>query len=352
MAKTSENQPEEAGSFSARKSKKVMRGLFFNMRGNLDFEKSLIEAEQKVTELKKIVNESGLNLSKGISALERDMVKLKQDTFENLTAWNKLGLATHEERPQAIDYITEMFDDPIELRSDRIFGDDRALRCGLAWFEGQPIVYLGQQKGKDLRERLETNDGYMHPEGYRKARRMMKLAERFNRPLISLVDTPAAHPGAEAEARGQAFAIADNLAEMAMLNTPIIAIILSEGGSGGALGVALADRVLMLEYAIYCVCPPETCSTILWKDNGEHAPEASKSMGLTASDLLKFGIIDEIIEEPLGGAHCRPDETIKRVRRVLSRHLNELMVLDRKQLLETRYQKYRGIGVYGEDKGD
>ena len=319
------------------------------MRGNLDFEKPLIEVEQKITELKKFVNESGLNLSKGIEALEKDLIELKRNKFDNLTAWNKLGLATHDGRPQAMDYINGMFDNPIELRSDRIFGDDRALKCGLAWFEGQPIIYLGQQKGKDLYERIETNFGYMHPEGYRKARRMMKLAEKFDLPLISLVDTPAAEPGAGAEKRGQAIAIAENLAEMARLRTPIIAVVLSEGGSGGALGIALADKVLMLEYAIYCVCPPETCSAILWKDYGEHAPEAAEYMGLTAPHLREFGIIDEIIEEPLGGAHRKPDKTIEQVRKVLSRHLNELMALDKNELLERRYQKYRQIGVCGED---
>lgn len=319
------------------------------MRGNLDFEKPLMEAEKKISGLKEFVNKSGLNLSTGIEVLEKDLIELKRDAFDNLAAWNKLGLATHEERPQAMDYINGMFDDPIELHSDRIFGDDRALRSGLAWLEGQPVVYLGQQKGKDFNERLETNYGYMHPEGYRRARRIMKLADKFDRPLISLVDTPAAHPGPEAEERGQAIAIAENLAEMARLNTPIIAIILSEGGSGGALGVALADRVLMLEYAIYCVCPPETCSTILWKDHGEHAPEASESMGLTAPDLLEFGIIDEIIDEPLGGAHRKPNEAIERVREVLSRHLNELMAFDKEELVERRYERYRKIGVFGED---
>lgn len=319
------------------------------MRGNLDFEKPLIEAEQKITEFKKFVDESGLELSKGLEILEKDLAELKRSTFVNLTEWNKLGLATHEDRPQAMDYVDGIFDDQIELHSDRIFGDDGALKCGLAWFEGQPIVYLAQQKGKDLNERLETNSGYMHPEGYRKARRMMKLAEKFDRPLISLVDTPAAHPGAEAEERGQAIAIAENLAKMARLTTPIIAVVLSEGGSGGALGIAVADQVLMLEYAIYCVCPPETCSGILWKDQGEHAPEASEYMGFTALHLKKFGIIDEIIEEPLGGAHRNPDEAIGHVRKALSRHLNELIDLDKKELLDRRYQKYREIGVYGEN---
>jgi len=319
------------------------------MRGDLEFEKTLIEAEQRITELKDFVNGSGLNLFKGIEILQKDLVKIKKDTFTNLTEWNKMGLATHEERPQAVDYINGLFDSPMELRGDRIFGDDRALRSGLAWFEEKPVVYLGQQKGKELYERLETNGGYMHPEGYRKARRIMKLAEKFDRPLISLIDTPAAHPGAEAEKRGQAVAIAENLAEMATLNTPIIAILLSEGGSGGALGIALADRVLMLEYAIYCVCPPEACSSILWKDNGEHAPEASKYMALTAPNLLEFGIIDEIIEEPLGGAHRNHEETIKRTREALRRHLNELMALDRKDLLQRRYEKYRNIGLYGVD---
>ena len=315
---------------------------------NLDFEKPIIELETIIDNLKSFADGSEFDLSKSTTSLEKDLESIKKRVFQNLTPWNMVGLARHEERPQAADYIDALIDDRIELHGDKLFGDDPALIGGLGWFDGKPVVYLGQQKGKNAKERISRNFGMMHPEGYRKARRLMKLAEKFDRPVMSFVDTSGAHPGKEAEQRGQALAIAENLAAMAQLRVPLVAVVVGEGGSGGALGIALGDRVLMLEYAMYCVCPPEACSGILWRDHGEHAPEAAESLKLTANDLLNFGIIDEVIKEPLGGAHRNPKLTFLRVRRALKRHLNELTQINKNELLEKRYQKYRRIGVYGE----
>jgi acetyl-CoA carboxylase carboxyl transferase subunit alpha len=316
---------------------------------SLDFEKPIIELEKIINNLKTFSDSSEFDLSRSITSLEKDVESIKKRVFQNLTPWNIVGLARHEERPQAADYIDALIEDKIELHGDKLLGDDPALIGGLGWFDGKPIVYLGQQKGKSVKERISRNFGMMHPEGYRKARRLMKLSEKFDRPVISFVDTPAADPGEKAEKRGQAMAIAENLASMAQLRVPLVALITGQGGSGGALGIAVGDRVLILEYAIYCVCPPEACSGILWRDQ-EHYPEAAEKLKLTANDLLELGIIDEIIKEPLGGAHCNPKLTFLRVRRALKRHLNELMQIDKNELLEKRYQRYRRIGVYGEEK--
>ena len=316
---------------------------------NLDFEKPIIELETIIEHLKTFADTSKFDLSRSITSLEKDVESIKKRMFQNLTPWNMVGLARHPERPQAVDYIDALIEDKMDLHGDKLFGDDLALIGGLGWFDGKPVVYLAQQKGKSAKERISRNFGMMHPEGYRKARRLMKLAEKFDRPVISFVDTQGAHPGQLAEQRGQAMAIAENLASMAQLCVPLVAIIIGEGGSGGALGIAVGDRVLMLEYAMYCVCAPEACSGILWRDHGEHSPEAAERLKLTANDLLDFGIIDEIIKEPLGGAHCNPKLTFLRVRRALKRHLNELMPIDKNELLEKRYQRYRRIGVYGEE---
>ncbi|HIE27640.1 TPA: acetyl-CoA carboxylase carboxyltransferase subunit alpha [Candidatus Poribacteria bacterium] len=314
----------------------------------LDFEKSIIELETIIDNLKTFADSSEFDLARSITSLEKDLESIKKRVFQNLTRWNIVSLARHEERPQAVDYINALLEDNMELHGDGLLGDDPALSGGIGWFDGQPVVYLGQQKGKSAKERISRNFGMMHPEGYRKGRRLMKLAEKFDRPIISFVDTSGAHPGKEAEQHGQAMAIAENLALMAQLRVPLVAIIIGEGGSGGALGIALADRVLMLQYAMYCVCPPEACSGILWRDHGEHAPEAAEGLKLIADDLLAFGIIDEVIKEPLGGAHCNPKLMFLRVRRALKRHLSELMRMDKNELLEKRYQRYRRIGVYGE----
>jgi acetyl-CoA carboxylase carboxyl transferase subunit alpha len=318
---------------------------------NLDFEKPLIELSQHIAQLKAFAEANPeLDIAKGIKALEEDAKHLTKQVFQKLTRWDKVWLARHEGRPQAPIYINAILDGPIELRGDKLYGDDRALIGGFAWFDGQPIVYIAQQKGRDLKERLVVNFGYTRPEGYRKARRLMKLAEKFDRPVICFVDTPGAHVDQGSEERGQAMAIAESIAEMSRLRVPIVVVLIGEGGSGGALAIAVGDRVLMMEYAIYCVAPPEACSSIVWKDDGKRASEATEGYKPTADDLLKFGIIDEIIREPLGGAHRNVELAAKQIKSAIKRHLKELMQIDRDALIQQRYERYRKIGVYGEDK--
>ena len=319
------------------------------MRRNLEFEKPLRELMQHIEQLKAFALENPqLDLSEGITALEQNAGKLTQQAFQKLTRWDKVLLARHEERPQAPVYIQTILEDAIEFHGDNLYGDDRALIGGFAWLGGQPVVYLAQQKGMTLKERQEVNFGYTRPEGYRKARRLMKLAEKFNRPVLCFVDTRGAHFDMESEERGQAVAIAENLAEMARLPVPIIVVILGEGGSGGALAIAVGDRVLMMQYAIYCVAAPEVCSSIIWKDSGEHAPEATEAYKPTAEDLLRFGVIDEVIKEPLGGAHRDPKAAAQYVKKAIQRHLKDVLELDPAVLVEQRYARYRKMGVYGE----
>ncbi len=316
----------------------------------LDFEKPLIELERHLSQLDVFIEEHPeLDLTEGIAALKQNADTLTKQTFQKLSRWDKVRLARHAQRPQASLYIDALLDDPIELRSDKLYGDDRALIGGFAWFDEQPIVYLAQQKGTNLQERQEMNFGYTHPEGYRKARRLMQLANKFNRPLICFVDTPGAHFDLRSEEYGQAAAIADNLAEMIQMRVPILVVIIGEGGSGGALAIAVGNRVLMMEYAVYCVAPPEACSGIVWKDKGEHAPEATEGYKPTAPDLLKLDIIDQIIKEPLGGAHRDPEAAVRNVKRAIKKHLTELLQMSDKQLVQQRYERYRNLGLYGED---
>ncbi|MYF98018.1 acetyl-CoA carboxylase carboxyltransferase subunit alpha [Candidatus Poribacteria bacterium] len=316
----------------------------------LDFERPLIELERHLIQLDVFMEEHpDLDLTEGIAALKQNADTLTKQTFQKLSRWDKVRLARHPQRPQAPLYINSLLDDPVELRSDKLYGDDRALIGGLAWFEEQPVVYLAQQKGTNLVERQEMNFGYTHPEGYRKARRLMQLANKFNRPLICFVDTPGAHFDLRSEEYGQASAIADNLAEMMQMRVPILVIIIGEGGSGGALAIAVGNRVLMMEYAVYCVAPPEACSGIVWKDKGEHAPEATEGYKPTAPDLLKIGIIDQMIKEPLGGAHRDPEAAVRNVKRAIKKHLNELIDMTEEQLIQQRYERYRNLGLYGED---
>ena len=316
----------------------------------LDFERPLIELERHLIQLDVFMEEHpDLDLTEGIAALKQNVDSLTKQTFQKLSRWDKVRLARHPQRPQAPLYIASLLDDPVELRSDKLYGDDRALIGGLAWFGEQPIVYLAQQKGTNLVERQEMNFGYTHPEGYRKARRLMRLANKFNRPLICFVDTPGAHFDLRSEEYGQASAIADNLAEMMQMRVPILVVIIGEGGSGGALAIAVGNRVLMMEYAVYCVAPPEACSGIVWKDKGEHAPEATEGYKPTAPDLLRIGIIDQIIKEPLGGAHRDPEAATRNVKRAIRKHLNELIDMTEEQLIQQRYERYRNLGLYGED---
>ena len=315
----------------------------------LDFEKPLIELEHYLTELNTFAqNYPELNITPGIDALKQNADTLTKQTFQKLSRWDKVRLARHPQRPQSSFYIERLLDEPVELHSDKLYGDDRALVGGLAWFAGHPIVYLAQQKGTNLEERQEMNFGYTHPEGYRKAKRLMQLADKFNRPLICFVDTPGAHFDLRSEEYGQATAIAENLAQMMRMHVPILVVIIGEGGSGGALAIAVGNRVLMMEYAIYCVAPPEACSGIVWKDKGEHAPEATEGYKPTAPDLLKVGIIDQIIREPLGGAHRDAEAAARNVKRTMRKHLAELMQMTPQQLKQQRHERYRHLGCYGE----
>ena len=319
------------------------------MRSLLDFEQPLLELNQYAAQLKAFAEvHAELDLTKAITALDENTKELTRQAFQKVTRWDKVWLSRHAERPQAPVYIDAILEDPIELHGDKLYGDDRALIGGFAWFDGQPIVYLAQQKGTNIKERQEMNFGYTRPEGYRKARRLMLLAEKFSRPLVCFVDTRGAHYDAESEERGQSIAIAENLAQMSTLRAPIIVVVIGEGGSGGALAIATGDRVLMMEYAIYCVAAPEVCSSIVWKDEGERAPEATEGYKPTAEDLLKFGVIDDVIREPLGGAHRDVPLAARRVKTAIRKHLKELIEIDAAFLVEQRCERYRKIGVYGE----
>ncbi|MEC8840763.1 MAG: acetyl-CoA carboxylase carboxyltransferase subunit alpha [Candidatus Poribacteria bacterium] len=321
------------------------------MQSKLTFEKPLIELEEHLNQLKSFAQKHpDLDISEGLKALERNTRALNRKSVQTLSRWDKVWFARHELRPQSFSYIESIFENPIELYGDKLYSDDRALVGGLAWFEKQPVVYLAQQKGRNLSERQEMNFGYTHPEGYRKALRLMEFAEKFNRPVICFVDTPGAHFDGGSEERGQSIAIAENLAKMSQLQVPILVILIGEGGSGGALAIGIGDRVLMMENSIYCVAPPEACSGIVWKDDGEHAPEAAEALRPLAADLIEFGIIDEIIPEPVGGAHRNPTQAIKNVKKTMTRHFHQLLEVNLANLLENRYNRYRNIGVFDNEQ--
>lgn len=315
------------------------------MANNLDFEKPIIELEEKINGLKELSSSKGVDLANEIKNLEKKMEQVKRDIFKNLTAWQRVQLARHPLRPYTLDYINLIMTDFVELRGDRTFADDPAILGGLAKLDGIPVMVIGHQKGRDTRENIIRNFGMAHPEGYRKARRLMEMAEKFKKPVISFLDTPAAYPGIGAEERGQALSIAQNLREMSMLKVPVIVVVIGEGGSGGALGIGIGDRVYMLEYATYSVCPPEACAAILWKDRSK-AAEAAKALALTSSDLLKLGIIDKIIPEPLGGAHRQVREMAEKIKEYILKGLNELRIVDTGALLKLRYEKFRRLGIF------
>lgn len=320
-----------------------MRSLIM---AGLDFEKPIVELEKKIQELKNFVSDKNIDLSSEVRRLEDKLEHLKKDTYNNLTAWQRVQLARHPNRPYTLDYIQMLLSDFIELHGDRAFADDKAIVCGLAKLDNQKLVIIGHQKGRDTKENLKRNFGCAHPEGYRKSLRVMQLAEIFNLPIVIFIDTPGAYPGIGAEERGQSQAIALNLREMPRISVPIIAIVIGEGGSGGALGVGVADRVLVLENAYYSVISPEGCAAILWKD-GAKAPEAAQVLKLTAEDLLKMGIIDEVVPEPLGGAHRDPQTTAKELKEAINKNLKVLGALSKEELLKSRYKKFRGMGVVG-----
>jgi acetyl-CoA carboxylase carboxyl transferase subunit alpha len=321
----------------------------------LDFEKPVAELENKIEELKRLADGKDMNITSEIKKLEKKARDLRADIFSKITPWQKTLIARHPERPYTLDYIRLLMEDFVELHGDRGFADDPSIVAGLAKFNNISVAVIGHQKGRGTKERIERNFGQPHPEGYRKTLRVMKLAEKFNMPIITLIDTPGAYPGIGAEERGQAEAIAMNLQEMFALSTPVISVVIGEGGSGGALALAVGDRVIMLEHSIYSVISPEGCAAILWKKNGETVGQveynkASDALKLTSKDLKNMGVIDEIITEPLGGAHRNEEETALSIGGALRRHLSELQEKPLDSLLEERYEKFRLIGkLIGEE---
>jgi len=315
----------------------------------LDFEKPIAELEKKLDDLKRHSRAQDINFDPEVRRMQAKIEEVKREVYSRLNAWQRVMIARHPQRPFMLDYISLAFSDFIELHGDRLFSDDRAMPCGFARIEGIRCMVIGHQKGRDLKENLKRNFGSAHPEGYRKALRLMKLAEKFNLPIVSLVDTPGAYPGVEAEERHISEAIAVNLREMMMLKVPIVAVIIGEGGSGGALGIAVADRLLMLENSYYSVISPEGCAAILWK-NRAHSQEAAEAMKLTAQDLQKLNLIDDVIPEPLGGAHRNHEETAAALKSFIIKHLRELLKKPEDQLLSERYSKFRRIGAFGASK--
>ncbi|HKB76604.1 MAG TPA: acetyl-CoA carboxylase carboxyltransferase subunit alpha, partial [Myxococcales bacterium] len=307
------------------------------MPDELEFEKPLLELENRIAELR--ASEEPLEARDEIAKLEERLARQQQRIYSGLTAWQRTQIARHPKRPHTLDLVNLLLEDWVELHGDRVFGDDKAIVGGLATFDGEPVVVIGHQKGRDTRENIARNFGMPHPEGYRKALRLMQLAGKFGKPIITLIDTPGAFPGLAAEERGQAEAIARNLREMAALRTPVVAVVTGEGGSGGALAIGVANRVLMLEHAIYSVISPEGCAAILWGD-GAKAPEAAQLMRITAPDLQKAGVIDAVIPEPLGGAHRSWEDTAANLRTALREHLGQLRSLSGDALVQDRYEKF------------
>jgi acetyl-CoA carboxylase carboxyl transferase subunit alpha len=315
------------------------------MRTLLDFEKPIVALETKLAEMKKLAIDNNVDVSLAVSQLETNIEELKKETFTNLTRWQRVQLSRHPERPYTLDYIEQMCDEFIEIHGDRTVGDDKAMVGGFGKIGDQTVMFIGQQKGRNTKQRQFRNFGMPNPEGYRKALRLMKMAEKFGKPIVTLIDTPGAFPGLEAEERGQGEAIARNIRDMFMLKVPVICIIIGEGASGGALGIAIGDRVLMLENSWYSVISPENCSTILWRtwDFKEQAAEALK---LTATDMKGNGLVDGIIPEPLGGAHLNPSLAIETVKNTIIATIQELQKLTPAQRINQRVEKFSGMGVY------
>ena len=313
-----------------------------------ELENSILEIEHRVEDLEKASIKDSLDRSAEIKYLREKQERLQMKLCSKLTPYDIVKIARHPLRPLTADYMNMMIDDFVELHGDKRFGDDKAIICGLGRIGQERLLVIGQQKGKSTKERIACNFGMPNPEGYRKALQKMKLAEKFHLPIVTLIDTPGANPDIGAEERGQAYAIAENIYEMCRLKTPIINIVIGEGGSGGALGIGIGDKFAILEYAYYSVISPEGCAAILWK-NSENAPEASESLQLTAKDLLRFGIADEIIPEPLGVAHKSPKAMANTLKSYILKYLEEIKSTPIDMLLEKRYNKYRNIGKYLED---
>lgn len=315
------------------------------MVGELEFEKPLIELRQKISELKEFTKTADVDLSAEIEKLEARLEKLENETYANLTPWDRVQIARHPNRPTTLDYIERLFTNFLECHGDRLFGDDEAIVGGIAKYHGLPVTVIGHQRGKDTKENIRRNFGMPHPEGYRKALRLMKQAEKFGRPIICFIDTKGAYPGKAAEERGQSEAIARNLFEMAGLAVPIVCIVIGEGGSGGALALGVGNHIHMLENSTYSVISPEGAAAILWKD-ASLAKRAAETMKITAPDLKALGVIDEIIPEVRGGAHRNVDGQAKAIDEVLKRSLTELLQMDGSALIEQRYQKFKQIGQF------
>jgi acetyl-CoA carboxylase carboxyl transferase subunit alpha len=313
----------------------------------LEFEKPLRELSKQLDALSQQSLETGVDLAGEIGAIEQKIEATRLEIYSALTPWQRVQIARHPKRPYALDYVAQLCENFQELHGDRQFNDDRALVGGTAFFDGQAVMIIAQQKGRDTKEKIARNFGMPQPEGYRKALRLMKMAEKFGLPLLCFIDTPGAYPGIESEARHVSEAIAVNLREMAMLRTPSIAVIVGEGGSGGALGIGVTDRVLIFENSYYSVISPEGCAAILWKD-GTAAPKAAEALKLNAATLETLGVVDEVVAEPMGGAHNDPGQAATALKATLLKHLHALGKLDPVKLLDTRYERYRRLGVYEE----
>jgi len=313
----------------------------------LEFEKPLRELAMQLDALQQQSLESNLDLQKEITAIEQKIEKTRSEIYTHLTPWQRVQIARHPKRPYALDYVGMLCEDFIELHGDRQFRDDRALVGGTAFFNGQAVMVIAQQKGRDTKEKIARNFGMPQPEGYRKALRLMKMAEKFNLPVLSFIDTPGAYPGIGSEERHVSEAIAVNLREMAMLKVPTIAVVVGEGGSGGALGIGVTDRVVIFENSYYSVISPEGCAAILWKD-GTAAPQAAQALKLNASTLIDLGVVEDVIPEPLGGAHYDPQKAGQALGRCLQKHLKAISKLPVKKLLDARYARYRKLGVFEE----
>lgn len=313
----------------------------------LEFERPIIELERRIDDMRSYASVERLDLGDEIAKLEKKIESLREEVYRNLTRWQRVQLARHPDRPYTLDYIEMMFSDWIELHGDRAFADEKAMISGFATFDGRSVAVIGHQKGRDTKQRIYRNFGQSRPEGYRKALRIMQLAARSGRSVVTFIDTQGAYPGIGAEERGQAEAIAVNLREMAVLPVPIVSLVIGEGGSGGALGIGVADRIYTQENTYYSVITPEGCASILWR-SAEHAPKAANAMKITASDLDELGIVDGIVPEPGGGAHRAPKDAAEQLSQVLKSALDELEELDPETLVEKRLQKYSSIGIFSE----
>ncbi|MFD1957607.1 acetyl-CoA carboxylase carboxyltransferase subunit alpha [Paenibacillus thailandensis] len=315
------------------------------MAGELPFEKPLVELKEKIKTLRKLAEDNGMDFSEEIARLEERCKQLEQEMYSELTAAQKMHMARHHQRPTSLDFINAIFTDFMEMHGDRLFADDLAIVGGLAKLNGMPVTVIGHQRGKDMKDNIARFFGSPHPEGFRKALRLMQQANKFNRPIITFIDTKGAYPGNAAEERGQAEAIARNLREMAGFGVPIVCVVIGEGGSGGALALGVGNRVLMLENAIYSAISPNGAASILWKD-ASRADEAAEAMKITAPDLLRFGVIEEIIKEPQGGAHRDLAFQSEQIKEALWRHLQELLKLSPAELIHDRYEKFRKVGQF------